>query len=196
MTLKEIEDHYRIIDQTLSGHAYLRDRYKRSALGADLLLFASSIGLCAMVFIDADSLAKIGISPLEARWIIGLCSLTNFFISIVVLRVDWKERSEKYRQSCVTLGGLKAACRTLIKQETATPEECDKLGGECAAGLSCVPEIPEKLFPKLKAHHLRKVALSKLVDANPGAPVWILRARLLATSTTQVVRAKSSKSNE
>jgi len=90
----------------LTMHSILRDRYYKLALSVDILsLFASTI-LCATVLLDPEILKIFRIDRQVARIVIGLCSIIVFFLSLLSLRVDWKQTAEKHGQAAITLIAL------------------------------------------------------------------------------------------
>jgi hypothetical protein len=78
-----------------------------------------------------------------------------------------------------TLAKLKHRYRTATSAETAATDGGEQLSREFGQALAALPPIPDKLFPSLKAYHLRKVRLSQMIDAHIGCPVWWLRLRLV-----------------
>src|SRR5215216_1092157 len=87
----DIRRRARVVDMMLSMHSTLRDRYARWAAILDLVIFAGSLVLLATVLLDPRVLGFLRISDDGARVTMGLVSTLIFFLSIVALRVDWKE---------------------------------------------------------------------------------------------------------
>jgi len=180
MDIEELKHHHRIIDMMLSMHSKLRDDNQRIALMVNLLLLCSSVILSTLVFIDPSILKFAKIDPQLSQIAIGICSTIVFLISIVELRVDWKEKSERHGQACKVLSKLKADSRELLKSNSQPdPQLVAEQCKVCAQSLSTLPNIPDNKFPSLKAYHKAKVELSKFIDLHPTVPVWILRIVLL-----------------
>lgn len=183
MEMEEIKHHYRVTDMLLTAHSVLRDRYNKYALVTDILLLFVSIVLCASTFIDPAISLKLGLGRDTLQIIFGICSIIIFFISLVVQRVDWKQKSERHNQAVDALIRMKNDCRELIKSgDEASKEEVKRQCQICAWTLGTLPKIPDNQFVRLKAIHKRKVELSKLIDENPGCNVFILSIRLFLVS--------------
>ncbi|NEO32135.1 MAG: DUF4231 domain-containing protein [Symploca sp. SIO3C6] len=180
MEIEELKHHHRIIDMMLSMHSKLRDDNQRLALIINVILLCSSVILSTLVFIDPTILKFLKIDPQVSKVAVGICSTVVFIISLIELRVDWKEKSERYGQACEILSRLKADCRELLKSnEPPDPQRVEDQCKVCAQTLSTLPKIPDEKFPRLKAYYKAKVELSKFIDLHPSVPVWILRIVLL-----------------
>lgn len=170
----EIEKELRIIDMMLTAHSYIRDINSIRATAMDIILFVSSIILNVTVFLDPIIISYLGVSPDKAKFIIGLSSIAIFILSFIVLRVDWKQKSENYKMSAETISHLKIECNELrfIDDEIILKQKMRYI----RENISKLPaKIPEKQFLKLKALHKRKIELSKMIDKNPGASVLFLK---------------------
>ena len=194
MTIEDLQHHYRIIDMVLTMHSVLRDRYSRRALWADLLLLLISIVLNALVFLDPSILDALRIGRDASRVAIGICSVLLFFLSLVVWRVDWKERGQTHAQAAEALGKLKLDCRSLLQAASVPADRLRQQVETCVWVLSGLPKIPEDQFVKLKAAHKRKVKLSQLLDSYPGAPVLVLRARMMWEDVRKYLRSGDQQS--
>jgi hypothetical protein len=184
----ELSRKFRVLDQTLSMHATLRDRYARRALVVDILLLACSVSFVATAFASDSALSHFGPSPDQIRFLLRIFSILAFLLSIVSLRIDWKGNSATHRDAAVKMSSAAASFRKLRRADGTWPEECaselDAIYSE--AMLNSVP-VPDAIFVNLKARHLRKVELSRMLDSNPGCPVALLRLALLCMSVKRVI---------
>ncbi|MBW8038925.1 MAG: hypothetical protein FVQ85_02875 [Planctomycetes bacterium] len=191
MSLDELKHHYRVIDMMLTAHCKLRDSNSRKAILIDLILLGSSIVLCAMVFFDSGILIQFKIDPQVVRLIIGICSGVVFFISLIILRMDWKGQAQKHAEATALLSRCKGECRRILKsEEKPTKENVSKVCEECLWTFKMLPAIPENKFLKLKILHKRKIQISKMVDNNPGCPLWVLRAKIFCIGFLNACRSK------
>ncbi len=191
MSLNELKHHYRVIDMMLTAHCKLRDSNNRKAMLIDLMLLGSSIVLCAMVFFDSGILIQFQIDPQVVRLIIGICSVVVFFISLIILRVDWKGQAQKHAEAAVLLARCKGECRRILKSDEKPNEEnVSKTCRECLWTFQMLPAIPENKFIKLKVLHKRKIYISKMVDNNAGCPFWLLRAKIFCIGFFNACRSK------
>jgi len=194
MARAELKHHFRIIDMMLTMHSILRDRYQRRAFTADLLVLSSSIILCVVQFLDTDILKTLHIDPKTAQIAGGVSSIFILLVSLVSVMVNWSKKAEKHSHAVGELSRLKAQCREIIKSDTA--EDNDKRSREknkeCACVLQNVEPIPDRKFNKLKALHKRKVELSKMVDAHPGCPLFLLRLKLTLMASWRILQPHKS----
>src|SRR2546429_3551010 len=93
---KEMPRQFRVLDQMLSMHTFLRDRYAAWALSLDLILLFTSVIFCTTRFVGDDFFAKIGVSAGAGKLAVGVSATAAFFASIVTLRVDWKGKSARH----------------------------------------------------------------------------------------------------
>lgn len=176
----------RVLDQTITGHAFLRDLYERRALLLTLVILALSIATTATAFLSGDTpVTIVGIRARTQVWL-GLLSGGIFFLSLVELRVDWRQRAGAHGEAVRRLARVKAIFRgaTIIDNEVRVTGA--DLNFEFEAAMDQVPPIPEKWFLRAKAKHLRKIAVSQALSAQPGAPAWLMQLRV----TWAAVRGK------
>ena len=178
---EELKRRIRNVDTMLSMHALLRDRYSRWATALDLVMFGGSVLLAATVWLDPKILADLGVSDAQARIMLGVASSVLFFLSIVALRVDWKEKSGRHQRACAVLSELKNRQRTLeTLRESSAVADYFRVYDFAMSGME---PVPERHFLWLKAKHLRKRAVSQALDLYPGASAFVLRAKMLVRET-------------
>lgn len=174
----ENEREYRLIDQLMTAHAVLRDRYCRRGRALSVLLVSLSLGLNAFVFTTEDLLKRIFLGYIsEPKIFVGFISVGLLILSIIGIRVDWEGRSRSHAEALERLGRLKARYREARASEP-NPETQTELSKEYARTMELLPPIPEQLFARLKACHQFKRLLSRELDSHPGVPAWILALRL------------------
>jgi hypothetical protein len=185
---------FRVLDQTISIHAMLRDRYSKLSLILEILLLACSVIFCATTFAPDDIFTQIGLSPKGVRFILGIASITAFFASLFALRVDWKSKSLRHKDAVQKLNGVLALFRKLRKEDgTWLQERVGELNQAYCEAMNNIVEIPDNQFVRLKSRHLRKVEISKMSSAIPGCPVFLLRFVLFCRYISKVVRKDNSK---
>lgn len=178
MTEDEVKRQSRVVDQMLSMHSALRDRYARRAKLLTLGILGCSVILCTVTFLPDDALKPLGVSASANRFLIGGFSSIIFFLSIVELCVSWGEVSRRHGEASESLAKFKQQHRAATCSGKVEPGMCAKLTEEFGRLMAELPRIPDKQFPSLKAYHLRKVRLSQMIDSHVGCPVWLLRLRL------------------
>lgn len=176
---KELTRKRRVLDQMLTGHAWLRDVYERRALLLTLLILALSILATAVAFLNGESHLKIlGATARVQIWVGSLTALI-FFLSLIDLRVDWRQRAGAHAEATRRLGTLKGLFRGVVVIGDEVQAGGVDVDREYDAVMERLPPIPEKWFLRVKAKHLRKVRASELLDSHSGAPAWWVR--LVAT---------------
>lgn len=175
----ELDREYRVLRQTLSMHSMLRDRYAGRALALDLVLLGAGLVFAVTTFASDEVLQLLGADRVNVRSLLGVASVAALFGAIVGLRVDWKGKSALHREAVRSLTELLGRFRTARRQggmwDSTSIDDLLRRYWEVA---NTVVAVPEKDFAALKSRHLRKVALSKLIDEMPGAPVWLLDLRI------------------
>ena len=185
---EELRRRKRISDMMLTAHSVLRDRFWMRAAAFDIILLALSAILCGTVFLDPALVRHFHLEPEATRAILGACSILVFILSIIGLRVDWKERSARHQQACRALADIKAKSRELMgapeeRQAKETPEFL-RVSGFLMSELTPIPDVE---FVELKAKHRQKVEISRLLDTYPSAPVWLLRWKLRCRDSFAII---------
>lgn len=174
-TPEEFRRKRRVLDQMLTGHSLLRDRYERRALVLTLLILALSIVATSVAFLSGDS--TFSILGLRARvhiWV-GVLTAIIFFLTLVDLRVDWRQRAGAHGEAARRLGRLKGLFRMATIRNGVVDAGGADLNGEYDNTMGQLPPIPDTRFLWVKAKHTRKVQVSKLLDKHAGAPLWYVR---------------------
>ena len=173
-------------------HAVLRDRYERRALWLSTALVGVSLFLSIFAFVSDDLLRTLGYEAPMARFVLGVASVSVLLLSITEFRVDWKASALRHREAAERLARLKGRYRRVIA-ETEEREDVGyaELAVEYYRTMVSLGPIPERLFTRLKANHEFKKALSRRLDSNPGAPWWLVWARLRIEGTWRVLRGEA-----
>jgi len=174
----EVKRRRRVVDMMLSMHSHLRDQYSRQGLRLDVGILTGSVVLCAATFLDPVLLRWAGVPEEGFRVVSGAMSALLFVLSFVMLRVDWKEAAGRHARAVAVLGELKEQGRMARGMVSDTPAVSDFIRAYDSV-MKTLPPVPEHEFSKLKAHHLRKRALSDALDQAPYAPVWLLKLKLI-----------------
>ena len=180
----------RVVDQMMTAHCVLRDTYERRALAQDVVTLSCSVLLAATTFLDPKVFDIIGV-PGQRAWLTrGVAALVLFAMTVVGLRIRWKERSGTHRVAASALGELKLAGRSI--DPASTPDKADAWLQEARRLLKSIPEIPDRLFLCLKARHLRKIEVSKMLSRRPGAWLPALRVAVWWRATFRQRRSDGS----
>jgi hypothetical protein len=186
--LKRMRD---VTDRMLSSHASLRDRYRRRASFLTLGIIALSIVAASLAFAaGGPSVSLLFVDARLSRWV-AVLSLLIFFLSMADLHFDWRLRALEHDQAATRLAELKQRLRMPQIRDGVVVDD-DGIAADYERTMSLIPPIPESQFASLKARHAYKVALSKAVDAHPGAPSWYLRLLVRLNGIRGIVREESS----
>jgi hypothetical protein len=177
MQADENERQYRIIDQLMTSHAVLRDRYARRAKLLNVSLLSFAIALNGFVFASDDFLKLLFPGhAVAAKIALGIISIALLILSIVELRVDWEGQSQSHSEAVARLSRLKAKYREAHASKTTN--RFDELTRDYASTMEALPPIPERSFTRLKARHEFKRLLSQEISKHPGLPSVLLSIRL------------------
>ena len=189
---EEVERQHRVIDMMLTMHAVLRDRYRLRGLFISVVLLCSAFVLVAGIFVNPDVLSKLRIGPRLVETVIRFCSLIVFLAALIEVRVDWRGQAERHEGAYKSLQKLKVNSKELLVDYSLNDEQIKDKWILINATLNEQYPIPEREFSKLKALHLRKVELSKMIGEHSGCPVLVLRMVLLCRS---ISKAREKKDN-
>ena len=191
MGKNESNRQYDLIDQLMSMHAFLCDKYKRRALILNIGLLVVSVFLCALVFADNAVLILFGVTSNKAKIGLGFLSIICFAISLIEYRVDWKGQAALHLDAVSKLATLKAEFReTYAKFKGENEGENKLLSQKYNDTMNNIISIPEALFVILKSRHLSKKILSQKVSECPGAPIFLLRLTLWYSGVRKVFSFK------
>jgi hypothetical protein len=182
----EFERQRRVLDQMITAHGTLRDRLARLGLAQDVLVLVLSTGLAASALLDPVLWPRFWLTPEGGRIVLGIVSTLVFASTVVDLRVRWKERAGAHGLAAQALSELKATARLI--DPAAAPDAAREWTAEVAQVLKTTPALSESQFLRLKSRHLRKVALSELIDKHPGASPTLLRIRLVVAHSIESLR--------
>lgn len=174
MTEREFRRKRRVVDQMLTGHSLLRERLEHRSLALSLFILALSIVATSVAFLSGEApISMFGIHARAQIWI-GSLTLIIFFLALVDIRVDWRQRAGMHGDAARRLASLKSLYRTATARDGLMAATGADLAVEYDRVMEQLPPIPEKAFLWVKSKHGRKVQISKLLDSHPGAPVWCL----------------------
>jgi len=159
-------------------HAELRDKYLLYAQILDLSIFASSTWLVAMIFVEPKIGSKLSPSFIQSQIWIGLLSIVTFFLSIVQIKVNWKERSDAHKRSLDMYASVKREAGYILSRDVdVTLDKCGRVIDMYDAASNTCIQVPEKFFLTLKRKHKLKIKISRYLDDKPSASVLLLRLK-------------------
>ena len=173
--VSELKQIRRVADQGCSAHARLRDRCRFIATLFDLVVLCASAWAASLAFVDPALAPWLVPERVSAPVFIGLLSVVTFMATLVQLKLDYKGRADAHARACAAQAEIKRVARDALRN--AGPEGMSEVRAKLALASTVEVNVPEREFLRQKAWHLRKVAMSRHLDANPFASVWAMRAR-------------------
>ncbi len=173
----EFDRMWRVVDQSLSAHAILRDHYRQRERALTLLILGLSIVATAFAFLSGDMTIAIRQWRLSLGTSVGILTAAIFFLALAQLVLNWQRLAWAHEDASRRLRDLKAKLRTVKVAGVTSVSDTEALDLRAIYDqtMADVVEIPEDEFLPLKAKHHRKVAVSRLIDKHPGAPLPYLR---------------------
>ena len=173
----ELERQVRLIDQALTMQASLRDRDGRLTFGyAIAIAVLSTVGVAFAFATTTDTLVLFGIVADRTTWL-GWLALAAALLGAVDLVTDRRGAARRRGEAVALLAALKSDYREALSGEVDA-EGATRLGNRYVDVITRVPEIPERLFNRLKARHLLKVEVSRELSTHPGIASGRARRRV------------------
>jgi hypothetical protein len=176
---EELERIKRVSDMLATGHAYLKEKCDRRALALDIAIIALSLWLTAVAFVDPRLGVRLTPFGLDPQLWIGVLGVFTFLLSIVQLRVDWKRQSDAHRRTCDLYSEVKRECNYLLASGAETQgEDGRRVLARYGIATDIGTAMPEGEFLRQKKRHVQKIAISRHLDAHPGASIALLKTRM------------------
>lgn len=197
ITPKETERQYRVARQTLSIHAFLRDRFAFKSTIAEIALLVCSVVFCATTFAADDLYQTIGLSPATARVALGLASVVAFAFSLTLLVVNWTDAWADHKDASRRWTEVVEKFKSMRGEDGTWPEPVrDQLNALYWDTARTTATIPDARFNRLKRRYLRKIVISELSSTYPGCPRIFLGLLLLKNDTTAAFRKSTEGTTE
>jgi hypothetical protein len=164
---EEIKRQSRLVDQITSMQSALRDWDR--GFGTSLVcvvLIASLIGVAFAFAGGGQTVSILGVHAHRVTWL-GWLAILTFALTLIQLVLDPRGAGRRRAQAVEALAALKGEYRISAAAGQAE-ETAERLSQRYEAVMGSVPEVPNLLFNRLKAGHLRKVEISKILSGQPG----------------------------
>lgn len=172
----------RVVDQVISMQATLRSTANLLSVGLTLLVTAASvIGIAFAFTSNSDVVRVLGVEKSRTEWL-GLLAVVTFLVSISDLAYPRRSAANRRHQAVGELFALKRELGDAL-QQAPSQSRIDDLHSRYIETMTRMPPIPDPLFNILKARHLRKIEISKMLSAHPGMSSF--RARRLVVKTAR-----------
>lgn len=164
---REFSRQRRLVDQMITMQSRLRDwNGLAGALLTSIILLASTVGVGFAFASDSSVITIAGISAQRTTWL-GWLAVMTAALTVIDLVIDRRSAARSRADAVRILSELKAEYRVGLPPG-AEVAEVERISAKYAATFNAVPPIPDYMFNRLKAAHLRKVEISKIISARPG----------------------------
>lgn len=163
----EVRRQRRQVDQRITMHAALRDRYRLQATSLRLIQLVASVIATAFAFADSGTAVTVLMVTASRATLLGWLAVLIFTATVVDLALDRAGAASRHHSAVRQLASLKAGYRAAptVGREGAAHQRMTAL---YETTMDSIPPIPERDFLRLKAHHLLKVEASRFLSAYPG----------------------------
>jgi hypothetical protein len=177
----ELSRQFRVAQQSLAMHTYLKERYARRALGAKCAGLIASVIFCATTFADDGIFKWLGVSSAAGQYLLGIASIAAFAGSLTLMVFDWDAKAGRHGDAADRLTMVVSLFRRHRSETGAWPAN---LGQELTDAYwdasRAVTPIPNRCHPRLKARYLLAIAVNRIVDRAPGCHPDLIRLILIA----------------
>ena len=193
LSKQENERQYKVIDQLLSMHSSLRDKYERRAFWLNTVQIGISLFLCVFAFVGDNVLKSLEYEPAMARFVLGFSAVIVLLLSITEFRVDWREIGSRHVDAAKCLGRLKAKYRKAFNESGGNdPKKNICLMTQYDKTMANLQPIPERYFNQLKADYQFKRILSSRLTQNPKIPRCFLRIQIRLEGISAALKKKKT----
>jgi uncharacterized protein YdcH (DUF465 family) len=167
------------VDQSITGHSFLRDKFSRRAATLSSIILVGA-AIVTFLAVSSESIRTyFFLSNSRADYLIGLLGFIVLLCSIFELKISWRERSSRHAEAANALARLKLLItRELASDLALTKARFAEIQQAYENVNDLIAKIPEGRFLELKALHRRKVEMSKFLDKHPGASIHLLRFKI------------------
>lgn len=171
--LKEFRRKERVLDMMITGQSFLRDRYRTRAFTLRIIILTLSIVATLLALASTSLSVSAAGFRITLQQFLGLLTGLVFLATLIDMLADPSVRAGAYGEGARRLAELKNLFRSVtVEGESAVMP--DGFTAEYERVVAIVPPIPERQFLRVKTRHTRKVAVSRLLDSYPGAPLAYL----------------------
>lgn len=173
----------RTADLLCSAHANLRDRFRTYAAVLDTSILLLSAFVVAHSFGIDKIPAPSNFFGLRYDLWLAFASVGVFGLSIVQLRVNWKEIAAAHAKSYSAYAEVKHDLGRLLSDEQIDEAELRVILSRYALASEIGTNIPEAEFLKQKQQHKLKIEISRYLDDHPGTWIALIRLKLFLRDT-------------
>lgn len=188
---------FRILGQSISMHAALRDEYTRKAKASEIILLISSLIFGVTTFADGSVFAFFGVSTDAGKVTLSIASLAALAASLAILVIDWKGQAALHNEATARFHEVLQqfrGCRT--GDDSWPPDQIPALAAAYRDLHRNTVSIPTRRFSGLKARYLRQVATNRLKDRYPGSPRILLNLFITVRDTVRALKSLTTDSSQ
>lgn len=176
---QKVKNERRVIDQMITMHADLRDRAARRGRGLTVgILIASTIS-AVLAFSGTEEKIRLLMFEASSSVWLGVLGTAVFIASLIDLVLNHRGVADQHSNAVGRLSELKLEYGSFSQAPAEEKHQALKyLQQRYSEVMSTIAPIPEAEFNRLKAKHLRKVEISKILSKFPGESVRGAERRL------------------
>ncbi|MEJ7630729.1 MAG: hypothetical protein WKF54_14165 [Nocardioidaceae bacterium] len=106
----------------------------------------------------------------RATWL-GWLAVGTFVLTLIDLLTDPRGAARRRAEAVKAHAALKDDLRAAVADPRPDPDRDRRLSERYFEVSALIPPVPNALFNRLKANHLRKVEISRILSERPGASV-------------------------
>lgn len=169
-----------VVDQSITAHSMLKERFGLQAKVLDIALFLVSSFLTFLAVASHSVRGKALPQWIDGELTLPIVAVIVFCGSLLQWHMGWKEKAALHSEAAKVLSQFKhELAKTLGSGREISEEELRiHIQNYQYINQSRIA-LPEEKFLSLKRAHKKKVAISKLLDTRPGAWVWLVKLKLL-----------------
>jgi hypothetical protein len=179
----------RRVDQMITMHAALRDKAARCSRVLTIGILITSTISAVLAFSGTEENIRLLIFEASSSTWLGVLGTAVFIASLIELSLNQRDTADQHADAVGRLSALKLDYRgfSQISAERKL-QALENLQQRYSEVMNSTSVVPEADFNRLKAKHLKKVEISKILSEFPGVSVHgakrLLKKRLKEQQTT------------
>jgi hypothetical protein len=175
----ELQASLRRIDQSITAHSLLRDKFSRRAGTLSFAILAAAAVVTFLAISSEEIKSFFLLSHTNSDYLIGALGFIVLVCSIAELQFAWREKFARHAEAAGALARLKLVIGRDLGSEIAISRARYAEMQQAYENVNdLITRIPERKFLRLKAIHRRKVEMSKFLDDHPGSSITLLRVKI------------------
>ncbi|MDV7341802.1 hypothetical protein RYZ26_19535 [Terasakiella sp. A23] len=178
MSTPEINRIEKVSNLLVTCHSILSSRYLRRAFLLNLISTLFSAVLAILIFAPQELLSKINPTGFDNTMFMGCLAAVLFLLSLVEMKVAWKEKGSFHKDAANAYSRVKLEIRASYRDGKIDDAKMQDISTKYSLIGEMHPPVPDDQFVKLKKKHKLKIEVSKYLDKNPAANIFLVHIKL------------------